>query len=1050
MRKASCWLLWMCLVGWAWGQQASSNPGTVPTVIRFSGNLADANGKPLSGVVGVTFSLFKDEQGGAPLWVETQNVQPDRTGLYSVMLGSTSSTGLPTGMFVAGEARWVGVQAQGQAEQRRVLLVSVPYALKAADAQTIGGLPPSAFVLAAPQNGGTSGGGSGPASGQGAPPPSSDITGSGTVNYVPLWDSASDIVSSVVFQSGAGSKAKIGIGTAKPASTLDVKGGSTIRGLFSLPASGTATASAGFNSQPMNLAASVFNSGTSTAVPQIFQWKAEPVGNDTSNATGSLNLLFAQGTGKQAETGLNIASNGQITFAEGQTFPGTGNGTVTSVGSGPGLTGGPITTSGTLSIATGGVGNAMLANPALTVSAGTDLTGGGLVALGGSTTLNLDTTQVPQLNTANSFTGNQSITGNLAATGLISGGAGDFSGLVTEAGALLPASGTATTGQGYNSQPLDSVTSAYNSGTASAQNQDFQWLAEPVGNNTSSPSGKLDLLFGANGATPTETGLSVASNGQITFATGQTFPGNGTVTSVGSGPGLTGGPITTSGTLSIATGGVSNAMLANPSLTVTAGTDLTGGGAIALGGSTTINLDTSRVPQLNAANTFNASQTVNGNLSATGVVTGSGYQIGSNLFAFGSYGNANASLGFAGNSTMTGYYNTASGAYALSGNQSGYYNTASGAYALSGNQSGGNNTASGAYALYSNTSGGANTANGYSALVGNTTGSYNTASGWAALENNGNGTANTANGYEALAANSGGACCNTASGYQALKFNGGGTNTASGYQALYHNTGNSNTADGVFALFSNQNGYNNTADGYHALFSNSTGYENTAVGVNSADNETTSHGLACVGYNTCGGSHNLHNAGAFGTRATVEVSDAIVLGSVAGVNGATTTVRVGIGTTKPTNLLTLGQGGGLSISDGWATYSSRRWKTNIQPLHNALRMVEQLRGVSYELKDSGKHEIGVIAEEVGAVVPEVVTYEENGKDARGVDYSRLTALLIEAVKQQQRQIRQQQAVLRTQASAILDLKSELRITRQTLQKVQAQVAATQPALVATK
>lgn len=44
----------------------------------------------------------------------------------------------------------------------------------------------------------------------------------------------------------------------------------------------------------------------------------------------------------------------------------------------------------------------------------------------------------------------------------------------------------------------------------------------------------------------------------------------------------------------------------------------------------------------------------------------------------------------------------------------------------------------------------------------------------------------------------------------------------------------------------------------------------------------------------------------------------------------------------------------------------------------------------------------MIAEEVGAVVPEVVSFEANGKDVRGVDYSRLTALLIEAVKQQQK------------------------------------------------
>ena len=137
---------------------------------------------------------------------------------------------------------------------------------------------------------------------------------------------------------------------------LDVSGSGTIRGLFSLPSTGTATAKAGFNSQPIDLAASVFNSGTSTAVTQTFQWQTEPVGNNTSKASGSLNLLFGQGTGKPSETGLNIASNGQIAFAKGQTFPGTGSGTVTSVGlSAPAsdftVSGSPVTSSGTLNFA---------------------------------------------------------------------------------------------------------------------------------------------------------------------------------------------------------------------------------------------------------------------------------------------------------------------------------------------------------------------------------------------------------------------------------------------------------------------------------------------------------------------------------------------------------------------------------------------------------------------------------------------------------------------------------------------------------------------------
>ena len=69
-------------------------------------------------------------------------------------------------------------------------------------------------------------------------------------------------------------------------------------------------------------------------------------------------------------------------------IPATG-GTVTSVGSGAGLTGGPITGSGTISIAPGGVTNAMLVNPSLTVAAGAGLNGGGSVALGGSVTLSL-------------------------------------------------------------------------------------------------------------------------------------------------------------------------------------------------------------------------------------------------------------------------------------------------------------------------------------------------------------------------------------------------------------------------------------------------------------------------------------------------------------------------------------------------------------------------------------------------------------------------------------------------------------------------------------
>src|SRR6202043_1739892 len=99
---------------------------------------------------GITFALYSDQTGGGALWIETQNVTADGNGHYVAVLGSSTTTGLPAEIFTSEQARWVGVQVSGQAEQPRVLLVSAPYALKAGDAETIGGLPPSAFVLATP------------------------------------------------------------------------------------------------------------------------------------------------------------------------------------------------------------------------------------------------------------------------------------------------------------------------------------------------------------------------------------------------------------------------------------------------------------------------------------------------------------------------------------------------------------------------------------------------------------------------------------------------------------------------------------------------------------------------------------------------------------------------------------------------------------------------------------------------------------------------------------------------------------------------------------
>jgi hypothetical protein len=258
-------------------------------------------------------------------------------------------------------------------------------------------------------------------------------------------------------------------------------------------------------------------------------------------------------------------------------------------------------------------------------------------------------------------------------------------------------------------------------------------------------------------------------------------------------------------------------------------------------------------------------------------------------------------------------------------------------------------------------------------------------------------------------------------------------------------TGDLNAATGTGALASDTTGCCNTATGSYALENNTGGGYNTAVGWYALSTTQDGEGLTCVGYDCSAGADGLKNATAIGAHAVVGASNSLVLGGTGRY-----AVKVGIGTEAPSNVLTIARGSGHPLSDGWDTFSSRRWKTNIQTLHGALAKVEQLRGVSYDLKAARKHEVGLIAEEVGAVVPEVVSYEENGKDARGVDYSRLTALLIEATKEQQREIKHQQVVLRTQQAALRDLRSELRATRQTLQKVKAQVAAFQLTVVAAK
>ena len=94
--------------------------------------------------------------------------------------------------------------------------------------------------------------------------------------------------------------------------------------------------------------------------------------------------------------------------------------------------------------------------------------------------------------------------------------------------------------------------------------------------------------------------------------------------------------------------------------------------------------------------------------------------------------------------------------------------------------------------------------------------------------------------------------------------------------------------------------------------------------------------------------------------------------------------------------------GAITASGDITAYSDDSLKTNVQVIDNAVSKVEQLRGVTFDRIENGSTSTGVIAQELKAVLPEAVHTDEQG--VHSVAYGNVVGLLIEAIKEQQKQI----------------------------------------------
>ncbi|OFX58243.1 MAG: hypothetical protein A2W97_12820 [Bacteroidetes bacterium GWE2_40_63] len=437
-----------------------------------------------------------------------------------------------------------------------------------------------------------------------------------------------------------------------------------------------------------------------------------------------------------------------------------------------------------------------------------------------------------------------------------------------------------------------------------------------------------------------------------------------------------------------------------------------------------------------------------------------GYQSGRYAGNVGVAVNKNTFIGY-----QSGYYsyngdkNTFIGYKAGYANNGGYSNVYIGDSVGIANTSGNYNTFLGSSVGIANTTGYRNVFIGTFTGIENTTGSHNTYIGYNCGKYGSGGSNNICIGpYSGLYLDE--AQSSIYMGYEAARnFKQGTENIFIGYQSGYGTTSTVNGGDynvflGSQTGYSLTTGANNVAFGTESGYSMTTGAYNVLIGNYTGRAITTgSHNVALgykAGYSNTTGTDNVFlgdYAGYYETGSgklyidNWSTSSPLIYGDFSNdylkVNG-----YMGVNV-SPTSTYGLWVDGGTSTTYSLRVYKSayasgsfvsgsdNRWKKDVVTIDNALNKIIQLRGVYFNWKTdefpkegfSKEKQIGFIAQEVESVIPELVSTNDEG--FKGMDYAKLTSVLVEAIKEQQKQIEELKAQIGTKDEQINSLRTQV-------------------------